>query len=1332
MNTSIKQLASLDTIEASMLPALRGLGIVNIGDLLAYRPFRAARLVRAYAAGEVQQTDVAPYLTELAQGMTAERLLEGSAGAILGVSRSEQDHLTALGLSSVGAMARFAPFEEAEALVDGALEEESDPSGPACVIPRCKKYTRNRKSFVSFFRDQEVRNARVTIQGATSGIANLFQFGADDCGRVRLGYSVGYQQEWMYCGIHLGEPQGSVSLFMGQDTQVSVFDWKRMQSAMRKENTGASEELRQTLVHQRAVDEVARATAEEHQFGATSSAGANAATAGSFVAAGAVVGGIGGGISGALTGLVLGNAANVAGGAPTLAGAVAGTAVGSVAGAAAGSLVFSGATTLGFVQSDAQGDRSIVGRSAQNIQQRTVQNSSSLRSYWSNVISQSVQEEQQAIRTDRVTNHNRIHALNAIYFEVLNEYQVHIEATEAQAILFLPFRPMQFDVQRLKEYWWIIRTVLKDESLVFAVDDYFLTAQLVESSSDALADLPRIDEVMASGLTAKVNLDGSMIESFLFTALASIPNAATAIPAIALAIYEAVKRENVAVELLTDDGPKAMLRDPMSTLDTNYIGTYRLPGLVPIASIRGLRIRNNNAEFQIPTPFWDAEKGEFIVLDINKLDFEAVLVSFDIKNKSDYSTAVPSIGELEDEWPIGGTFTIRSNRSKDLTWSVGDSLRSKFSGIQSQIDSLEAAQDDQESIEARISNLLGFLNANKYGFTRLILQMVEREQLMCALERVQISNVDLSDLAEPNPIGFCGTHVALPLKQGATIQPPAVGIGVDTSKLLGELRNLENALIQRSQVQQAATSMVGFLAQFLPLLENNGNGSQQEKSLALTLQGLQSLVARLSQDHSQGSSSASTSPGSILRGRLQAIDLTSFWSMQALALVQEALDLIQTQSTPSILGTIEQIQTYAASLRSDLEALLGTTLWSDELSLPSPAVFMEPVLSHAKGAELYDMRRNSHYSILPSPGISAADPNTNRYQDVSLTPTELASVLDQISEPNYALPSSLQTALGEAGKLNLSDLIQSNAKTLTSTLGELSGLAEALAKASADLTGDAQEQAMKAASGLAQQLSKTIESSLPDLAQLARMGAPTPDTPQKRSEVAREARRIDSGSGTKQQKKERKAAVGVPQEPETTQDYQLSLELLDSDGDPYGAGSLLLQMDQFQTGETHAFNGGQPIDFSESRYFAEDRMTLESGRRVTVRFSPVLGGVENPGQKTFVLPNHPDLHLRARMKSKSVEVMASDAKTAVDTVVSNHSFELNLAAMLSKYLDAGVKFPFEIAEIDLGGGGKQQLDFGAAYTSGGSSSGSTTVVASTQRKFEVRIPIKGWNIEVNP
>src|SRR6185295_6615577 len=82
------------------------------------------------------------------------------------------------------------------------------------------------------------------------------------------------------------------------------------------------------------------------------------------------------------------------------------------------------------------------------------------------------------------------------------------------------------------------------------------------------------------------------------------------------------------------------------------------------------------------------------------------------------------------------------------------------------------------------------------------------------------------------------------------------------------------------------------------------------------------------------------------------------------------------------------------------------------------------------------------------------------------------------SAPEFPLPNSLTAALAEAGKLDLSTLINSNAGTLNTTLSNLSDMARELAKASAQLTGDAQKQALASASAVARQISDIVSSSL--------------------------------------------------------------------------------------------------------------------------------------------------------------------------------------------------------------------------------------------------------------
>ena len=76
--------------------------------------------------------------------------------------------------------------------------------------------------------------------------------------------------------------------------------------AKRGESTTAKEELNSLLVYTRALDEVTRAVAEEHQSGRTATASASGVTAGSAVAAGAMIGAIGGAVVGGATGAIAG------------------------------------------------------------------------------------------------------------------------------------------------------------------------------------------------------------------------------------------------------------------------------------------------------------------------------------------------------------------------------------------------------------------------------------------------------------------------------------------------------------------------------------------------------------------------------------------------------------------------------------------------------------------------------------------------------------------------------------------------------------------------------------------------------------------------------------------------------------------------------------------------------------------------------------------------------------------------------------------------------------------------------------------------------------------
>lgn len=1317
MNSNFRSLATLQSLNAEKIEHLRKLGITNLGDLLAFQPFRYARFVRAAKDQLLRKEEIVAYLDEAVRDQDVDQVLAASAEALLGVGSASARILKQLGIETIADLASYPPFAEAEEIVTKTVTDESDPYAPACVLPTCKKFTRNSKSFVSFFKQEEIR--KLSVLGSNiSLISNLFHFTGKESKVIYLGYSVSFLQEWIYCGVHLGEPQGSVSLFMGQDTQVSILDWRRINTALRTEDTRVSERLSSTLFHQRAVDEVARATAEEHQHGGTSAFGANAATAGSFVAAGAIVGGVGGGVSGALTGLVLGNVANAAGGLPTLAGAAVGTAVGSLAGAAAGSLIFSGATTLGFVETDAEGDREIFARSAQNIQQRTVQNSSSLRSFWSNIVSQSVQDEQQTIRTDRVTNHNRIHALNALYFEVLNEYRLNISANDFAPILFLPFKPIHFTKVILRRYWWIIRTFLADRALVLALDEFFLTLSSDPSPAEQLAELPRIEDIKTSKVVVELNLDGSELEDMVRNALFLVGGVPGLIAGLLASLYDAIKREQIKVKVITSNGNKNLTRSGSSS-NPNFIGRYTTDSGIPIHTIESIQITNNNSEFKLGIdPF---------SIDINELVFENISVSIDVEGKSALRATLPEIGSLENTQMVSDELKVSANSSKTVDWDIASRLREQFEGVGAEIDELAGEQQQEELVEAKLSNLLGFLNANKFAFTRLILQSTEREQVISVLEDVEVGGVELSAIASTTPLGFCGNHVVLLLKNRPSRDANHEPIGIDTSKLEHKLRQFDQ--IDSNDFQQLVdylNDLRTFLPEFIQAAGSEGNGSVREQQLLALVQALRILI-----DQFRSVVVNSTSGGIVPPSVFLAI--LSQFGQRIGAAIGGILAFINspTQTNGS---DVSQLLNYYGSVKTSLAGKIGKIISSEEVSLPSPAVFMEPVLSHAKGAELYDMRRNSHYDILPAPGIGTADPNIIRTQDIQLTPNVPGATLTIQNAPEFALPSSINAALAEAGKLDLSTLITTNAGTLNTTLSNLSSVATELAKASAQLTGDAQKQALASAGEVAKQigdiLQKSQQSPPPSSAPTPAAKPLPPVTQQEKSEVAREVRRINEGPGTSEQKKEQKETVGAPVIPDGTRNYRMSIIFLDELGRGYPEGDFTLTMDFFESGSTVEFNGGVPIDMSRGRFFFPDLLTLESGRKAIISISANMASTTIDGVKEFTLPDHPDIVFRSRMLSETRKISATNVKTAVDQAVRESSFGIALNPIFSSFLNAGVAFPFKIFKVSADGGSKTSLDLKLEYNRASSDTSTDTDSDTTVTDFEVVIPMNGWGIEI--
>ena len=1293
---SFTKLQSLQSLRKEHIPFLNQIGIETVGDLLNYNPIKYAKYVVAASLNELTKEEILRYIDASASHLSAERILSSSPSILrkMGIKESKI-FAEKLGIHTVEQLAHFPPYNEAEELMNHIIDE-IDPSAPGCLVPECKKFTKSKKRYTSFYRRNEINNLPIRLGKCCNDILSpLFAF--SDCPpTIFLGYALTFQQTWTYTGIHLGEPLGSVPLFMGQDSRISIIDWKRVNQGFRFEDTRQTERLRNVFTHQRAVDEVARATAEEHQHGATSIFGANAAASGSFVTAGAIVGGVGGGISSAIAGLVLGNVANVAGGAPTIGGAIAGTAIGSAAGAAAASLVVSGATTLGFIENEAEGNREVFSQSAQNIQERTMQNSSDLRSFWSNIVTQTIEEESQTLNTSRVTNYNKIHALNAIYFEVLNEYLVTLKRDDFSPILFLPFKPIKFNLTSIARHWWLLRRFILDTKLKETIDNMIGDLNIPDNTPEiTLEDLPQIDDITAGSTFINLRLSDSLLET-----IAKIPFEG----GIIAFIIKMINKANIQVFLVSTEGTSIQLNQFDVDGQTIKFRTFRN---LDINKFSKIRIKLNSFEF----------------FGLNNIDFSSVRMRIQILNRSDLESFIPDIGILENNKLLKTSFNLSAQNDVniDLRSSYNAILDRLYEQVELLRRRLEALIDEELNEERSLQKLIGLLNSNKFLFTRLILENTEPEQLSQMLDCILIGDIPLNSIAQTLPIGFNGGHILLPMKSNQDIRECTQHFTDIINNAL-DIKQL-TALVTSVKTAKELNAAVNSIEQIINRLKKEILRAKKESSSCITLISEEGIIEQLT-DIELG-----------LRNRLD----------QVKTLKEKLKILVQF---PSMLNVVFKNLVLTGNERNTLLTFTDTiikefdkpskTIITDKVSLPTPAVFMEPVLSRAKGAEKYDLTRNSHYELLQSPDILGANPNIDRNENIDLTANRPDSTLNIINPPQNPLPNLTSFALAEAGKLDLSTIISSNTNALSSTLSDLSSLATELAKASSNLAGNAAEEALKSATEIGKQVGNIIESSLanpPSTQAPTPPPPPSPSTLPEKGAVINEIEKIDKAKISKQKKKERKKTIGASVTPSNELEYQIGISFLDAENRPLQDGNFKLSLSSSQLAKENGegvivFNGGASLELGPNQFFLPETIRLEKNRNASITIISTINGIQIDGLFNFILPNKQDLTFIAKVDSTTERIIAKTVKEAVDKTIKSKSFAIEAGLMFEKFLSGSVSFPYKIVEIALEAGIKNQLDIKGEYKADEQNEQAGTAVNSNERVFEVTIPKNNFIIEI--
>ena len=450
---AVLSLNVLQTLDFDKIQKLSQLGIFTIGDLLHYKPIIYAQIIMSVANREIGHDILLEnYIENGSLNTPLPDLPNLSVLKIDGIdSSSEAIFNTDFNVFTIRDLSMFSPFIEAQQFLKDDSEVFNEPaSAPDDLLPKIIGSTSSIARFSNYIKDEDlVLETKFSTKYADDELnIELYEIFNAKYPKLTFGLIAGFKQEWINMGTHLGEVIHSLALAPGESVNITKIDWYRRESSQRDENTTVDEKLTSNLVHTRALNEVVKTTAREHLNGNTSLEASTKNSGYGLTASGASASSSGGSASGDLNiiGLPL---------------KIAGSFLKSVAGAIGFSAVFSKNQQSGTMTSQSNGVREIIGNLQQNINEATVQNSSNVRSLYSSVIITDQQQESENINTRNVTNYNHSHALTIQYYEVLQRYEIVNRLEKWEPIIFIPFRPIQFNIEIIKKYWFILQEPIR-------------------------------------------------------------------------------------------------------------------------------------------------------------------------------------------------------------------------------------------------------------------------------------------------------------------------------------------------------------------------------------------------------------------------------------------------------------------------------------------------------------------------------------------------------------------------------------------------------------------------------------------------------------------------------------------------------------------------------------------------------------------------------------------------------------------------------------------------------------------------------------------------------
>lgn len=277
-----------------------------------------------------------------------------------------------------------------------------------------------------------------------------------------VGVLIRHEQAWRMKGLTIGKLLHSLCLAPGEVTQIATVDWERGSKSGSTEDIGEMEDAARTADRERSSHEVTKAVANETQTGTSDT------TSGSeqrSMGAGGALLGIGGSGSDAK------NSAN--------------------------------ARSVNY----SMGTRDVSADSNSSIHELTSQHASNARSRRATLVQEVSVNESERFETRVVANYNHMHALNMLYYEVLQVYELSTRSVHAERCIFLPMNVIGFTIDTVRTHATpLIQAAIDAGQPILAKAIHHLT---VDSARSA-ADLKRLSDRLAAAAKVTVDLKATL------------------------------------------------------------------------------------------------------------------------------------------------------------------------------------------------------------------------------------------------------------------------------------------------------------------------------------------------------------------------------------------------------------------------------------------------------------------------------------------------------------------------------------------------------------------------------------------------------------------------------------------------------------------------------------------------------------------------------------------------------------------------------------------------------------------------------------------------------